>query len=58
MKNKILKGITWIATVILLFSVMLLDLKSIIPTVTALLSLTWIGLFVLVNREYMERNYG
>lgn len=57
MRNWILRAITLISTLVLLVSIMLIDLNSIAPTVTALISLCWIAVFVVVNREYLNDKY-
>ena len=54
MKNKILKGITGIMAIVFVVSVCLLDSERIeIPLIAIAVSMIWLFLFGLANRERM-----
>jgi len=54
MKNKILKGITWVAGVTLLLSACALDSDSYLPHVICTVCLAWLVPFVLINEEVIN----
>lgn len=50
-KNVILKAITTVSAIVFLVSVMSIDSESYIPYYTASISLLWIILFVIANKD-------
>lgn len=50
MRNKILKGITWMAGIMMMIGSMALDSESIIPIVVVSICLAWLGLMVIANK--------
>lgn len=55
MKNKILKGITWVAGVTLLLSACALDTQgTYLPHIICSVCLAWLLPFALINREVIN----
>ena len=50
-KNVILKAITTVSAIVFLASVMFIDSESCIPYYTASISLLWLILFVIANKD-------
>lgn len=52
MRAKIIKGVTYFMAVLLILSVMAIDSNSIIPFITASISLVWICLIAIANTSH------
>ena len=54
MKNKVLKAITWVASMVFIFSACELDSDSYIPHIICTVCLAWLLPFVLINGEVIN----
>lgn len=56
MRNKILKGITYVAGVICIAGLGIDECNSFIPYIVLLVCYAWIGLFCYANREALYKD--
>lgn len=54
MKNKILKAVTTVASLALIVAGSCLDSHSYVPHIICGVSLTWLALFLMANREALN----
>lgn len=54
MKNKILKAVTTVVAIALIVAGSCLDSHSYVPHIICAVSLLWLGLFLIANREALN----